>query len=1264
MKSSFHLVFAASLAAHVTVFAEPVCPPSLLPNGCFEEIGDNFQPANWEFPAPADVDAVSLAVRPSPSGDFVLRFAGDPLPGDAVPAVLARAPLAHLWNPAEEELRVEFLHKHDPGGSGLLPLRFGVEITSGDATTGDGAIHVVYFDNPGGYAVPEAGEWNVSEAWPLIHSPQLFTGPVEVVGFRIERIAAEVPSGSAFYLDGVRLTSEPIDFPAFSPGPAVAGAPFLMYLPMYIEWTPDLEFFLGDVPAAGAQPHEWGIEIKFEPHGILPGIHRIRAGSGEDSLSGPRLRISSPVRVTEVAPVAGSTESPTLLRMTGEGFIHGMMGAIDFDLLNLRVESDTVAHATVRPRDEGGHPLYFLLPWDQPVDGEAMFLFRDPPRIDSIAPEAGSPEGGDTIVIHGANFGEGAQVRIAGQPAEIVSITPDRIEAIAPPNDPFFALVEVIGADGVSGMFVGSYRYLGRPPGDFTGDGGIGPEDLVVALRVLTGDEPPEPVGLDNDLSGDDRLGAEDALLLLRKMGRNLPADPRLNPLSPPAVVPLQGEARAGEPFAVAVSGLPDGDVERIYWGDGSHTDVFEDGFYEHVYSRSGTFEAGFLTVGGRSSVTVAPALADLLVATIELRWPQGSLVDSENPALLLLEEDEPAPATFLATIDILGPDGPWTIESATRLAFDYEANGSRLPAGEVLLAGGTNEDFPMEVELPFPSNSAPAPGRSGVIRQMLEIQPAPRTEETFNVLPVTSANTLTVARRGGFISERDCEEAKRAWREAVARKEAKKNDCEDLALRIEELKRQRQDLEKQKEAAEEARDAAEAALAAKQAEFDQKFTVLQQFLQSQRLTLAMIGSDDPTPEGFMGVHKAGDAHVIGVIGSWGREADARRLYESINGHTMASALWALRDLKREIHTQEAEVDVMNDEIVDLEDQIEELDKEIADLEDELEDCKRECKDLDDAIEDLVSQHEECLRQIDRQRRAQGAIDEADMDGKQAGDRLPPVDRAAADAEEKVRKSAGSEADKQADLDEIDGARDCMDEVRGLISEGNNKLNGADNALADGDTEKASDLAAEARELFRQAREKLEECLGPIQRANSRATRRGVAVCPPPAFIPYPDIISTQRTYTGIASLILAPATISNPEHWERQSAEIDRMVEGMTAIFGFVNGILKLAKTPILSRMDYAEIASAAADAARNNFGGQTLFNLWVKREFHVTTTTTTRQHICVDGRFIYVRDSSSEDGPIQVESSYQKYGPILRGQDAPPLGEQLERILRSLHH
>jgi inositol-phosphate transport system permease protein len=69
-------------------------------------------------------------------------------------------------------------------------------------------------------------------------------------------------------------------------------------------------------------------------------------------------------------------------------------------------------------------------------------------------------------------------------------------------------------------------------------------------------------------------------------------------------------------------------------------------------------------------------------------------------------------PDAFLATINILGPDGTWTIDSDLRVAFDYEANGTSMPAGEVLLAGATNQDFPMQVELPFPSDAAPAPAR------------------------------------------------------------------------------------------------------------------------------------------------------------------------------------------------------------------------------------------------------------------------------------------------------------------------------------------------------------------------------------------------------------------------------------------------------------------------------------------------------------------------------------------------------------------------
>ncbi|MDJ0865629.1 MAG: Ig-like domain-containing protein, partial [Myxococcota bacterium] len=83
------------------------------------------------------------------------------------------------------------------------------------------------------------------------------------------------------------------------------------------------------------------------------------------------------------------------------------------------------------------------------------------PVLLRVTPSAGSIEGGDTVVLEGAGFVEGARVSFGGADALAVRVVDAQtIEAVTPPNLPGPASVVVTNPLGLSDRRLGGYLYL------------------------------------------------------------------------------------------------------------------------------------------------------------------------------------------------------------------------------------------------------------------------------------------------------------------------------------------------------------------------------------------------------------------------------------------------------------------------------------------------------------------------------------------------------------------------------------------------------------------------------------------------------------------------------------------------------------------------------------------------------------------------------------------------------------------------------------
>ncbi|HBT20192.1 MAG TPA: hypothetical protein DEA47_02305 [Peptococcaceae bacterium] len=85
------------------------------------------------------------------------------------------------------------------------------------------------------------------------------------------------------------------------------------------------------------------------------------------------------------------------------------------------------------------------------------------PSISSVTPSSGSSLGGDTVVITGEDFREGAVVTIGGREATVVNVTWDTIEIITPSGTPGLKDVAVRNPDGGYVVLKEGFKYISSP---------------------------------------------------------------------------------------------------------------------------------------------------------------------------------------------------------------------------------------------------------------------------------------------------------------------------------------------------------------------------------------------------------------------------------------------------------------------------------------------------------------------------------------------------------------------------------------------------------------------------------------------------------------------------------------------------------------------------------------------------------------------------------------------------------------------------------
>ena len=85
------------------------------------------------------------------------------------------------------------------------------------------------------------------------------------------------------------------------------------------------------------------------------------------------------------------------------------------------------------------------------------------PVITSVVPSAGSAAGGESVIVSGNNFAEGASVTLGGATCQNVVVeSASRISCVTPASAPNLVAVSVTNPDGGSGTLTSAYTFVGN----------------------------------------------------------------------------------------------------------------------------------------------------------------------------------------------------------------------------------------------------------------------------------------------------------------------------------------------------------------------------------------------------------------------------------------------------------------------------------------------------------------------------------------------------------------------------------------------------------------------------------------------------------------------------------------------------------------------------------------------------------------------------------------------------------------------------------
>lgn len=165
-----------------------------------------------------------------------------------------------------------------------------------------------------------------------------------------------------------------------------------------------------------------------------------------------------------VDPDRGPTTGGTAVEITGESFVMGAAVTFDGTAATCSVANETLITCTTPPRDTAGVVAVTVTNPDEGSDTHDLgFTYLDvaaTPTITNVNPASGDEDGGDTVVISGTNFQDGASVSFGGQLSPTVTFdSTEQLQAVVPAAPPGAVDVTVRNPDGLTATLSSGFTY-------------------------------------------------------------------------------------------------------------------------------------------------------------------------------------------------------------------------------------------------------------------------------------------------------------------------------------------------------------------------------------------------------------------------------------------------------------------------------------------------------------------------------------------------------------------------------------------------------------------------------------------------------------------------------------------------------------------------------------------------------------------------------------------------------------------------------------
>jgi hypothetical protein len=360
------------------------------------------------------------------------------------------------------------------GNSQYLPVNPGDVITFGGWTSrvsGDGTAHWVLVVVDANKANPVyISTANVSTStWTLAQKNYTIPSTGAFIRFETEIFSNTVPAMANFD-DGILVRT-------------VLGGGFTYLNSMNLGWigpesgpanvaTPvsitGTNFTAGSiVTVAGVQATNVTVVNSTLITAITPALPAGPAAVVVTSLSGqvstPILNyvFNPPPSITGVAPATGSLAGGTTLSITGANFLPGARVTVGgASVGNVVVAANTIT-ATTAAHAAGAADVVVTNPDGQSSTASGAYTFlQPPPSIAVFTPVSGSSNGGNSVVISGANFLPSPIVNFGGVPATVTAANSTSITVLTPAGSAGAATVSVTNTDGQSGSASAGFNYV------------------------------------------------------------------------------------------------------------------------------------------------------------------------------------------------------------------------------------------------------------------------------------------------------------------------------------------------------------------------------------------------------------------------------------------------------------------------------------------------------------------------------------------------------------------------------------------------------------------------------------------------------------------------------------------------------------------------------------------------------------------------------------------------------------------------------------